>query len=67
MSEIIINEINRFKSYRYEPSTKRVVNLKSCENADLEEFLAIAHILDSNYIKYKFTTNIDIRILDRRI
>lgn len=63
---MIIDEINRFKNYRYEESTRRVVNLKGCENADLEEFLAIAHILDSNFIKYKFTTNIDIRIIDRR-
>lgn len=67
MSEIVIDELNRFKNYRYEPNTRRVVNLKGITNADLEEFLEIAHILDSNYIKYKFTTNIDIRILDANI
>lgn len=66
MSEIIVNEIGRFNNYKYEPMTNRIVNLKGIRNADLDEFLAIAHILDSNYIKYKFTTNIDIRILGKK-
>lgn len=66
MSEMIINEINRFNNYRYEPNSKRVINLKGVANADLDEFLEIAHLLDSNFIKYKFTTNIDIRILGKR-
>lgn len=66
MSEMIINEIDEFSNYKYEPMTNRIVNLKSATNADLDEFLAIAHILDSNYIKYKFTTNIDIRILGKK-
>jgi len=66
MSEIIVNEIDRFNNYKYEPTTNRIVNLKGITNADLDEFLAIAHILDSNYIKYKFTTNIDIRILGKK-
>lgn len=66
MSEIIINELNGFKNYKYDSSTKRVINLKTPTNADLDEFLAIAHILDSNYIKYKFTTNVDIRILGKK-
>ncbi|WP_072681365.1 hypothetical protein [Arcobacter sp. LA11] len=66
MSEILVNEIGRFNNYKYEPMTNRIVNLKGITNADLDEFLAIAHILDSNYIKYKFTTNIDIRILGKK-
>lgn len=63
---MIIDEINSFRNYKYEAMTKRVVNLKGATNADLDEFLAIAHILDTNHIKYKFTTNIDIRILGKR-
>jgi len=66
MSEMILNELNGFSNYKYEPITKRVVNLKGISNADLDEFLAIAHILDTNHIKYKFTSNIDIRILGRK-
>ena len=65
MSEMIVNELNSFSSYRYEENTKRIVNLKGVMNADMDEFLAIAHLLDTNYIKYKFTTNIDIRILGK--
>ncbi|RXK11720.1 hypothetical protein CP965_13205 [Halarcobacter mediterraneus] len=66
MSELILNELNGFKNYKYESATSRIVNLKDVMDADLDEFLAIAHILDKNYIKYKFTTNIDIRILGKR-
>ena len=66
MSDMIIDEINSFTSYKYEPITKRVINLKGISNANLDEFLAIAYLLDSNHIKYKFTSNIDIRILGRR-
>lgn len=66
MSEIIVNKLNSFRNYKYEPVTNRIVNLKGATNADLDEFLAIAHILDSNFIKYKFSTNIDIRIIGKR-
>lgn len=66
MSEIIVNELANFNNYKYEAATNRVVNLKDISNADLDEFLQIAHLLDSNRIKYKFTTNIDIRILGKR-
>ncbi len=66
MSEMIIDEINSFSSYKYEPMTRRVINLKGVSNANLDEFLEIAHLLDLNHIKYKFTTNIDIRILGRK-
>lgn len=63
MSEMIISEINSCSNYKYEENTKRVVNLKGVTNADMDEFLEIAHLLDCNKIKYKFTTNIDIRII----
>jgi len=66
MSEMLISEINSFNSYKYEAMTNRVVNLNGATNADIDEFLEIAHLLDANYIKYKFTTNIDIRILGKK-
>lgn len=66
MSEIIVNELSNFNNYRYEATTNRVINLKGISNADLDEFLQIAHLLDANRIKYKFTTNIDIRILGKK-
>lgn len=66
MSEIVINKLSGFSNYKYEPSTNRVVNLKGASNADLDEFLEIAHLLDTNFIRYKFTTNIDIRILGKK-
>ena len=66
MSELVINELSNFSNYKYEAGTNRVINLKGISNADLDEFLQIAHLLDTNRIKYKFTTNIDIRILSKK-
>ncbi|MGB6329284.1 MAG: hypothetical protein WBF48_10185 [Halarcobacter sp.] len=66
MSDMIVNELSSFNNYRYEADTNRVINLKGISNADLDEFLQIAHLLDTNRIKYKFTTNIDIRILGKK-
>ncbi|MCP4971426.1 MAG: hypothetical protein GY932_12650, partial [Arcobacter sp.] len=45
MSEMVVNEIGKFNNFKYEPRTKQIVNLKGATNADLDEFLAIAHIL----------------------
>ena len=64
MSEKVIDEINSCSNYKYEENSKRIVNLKGVLNADMDEFLSIAYLLDCNQIKYKFTTNIDIRILN---
>jgi hypothetical protein len=66
MSEMVVSELSSFKNYKYDGLTKRIINLKTPVDADLDEFLAIAHILDENYIKYKFTTNVDIRIIGKK-
>lgn len=66
MAQHLINTINSFQNYKYDQHTKSVRNLKSSTNADIEEFLEISYILDSNYIKYKMTSNFDIRIIGKR-
>ena len=65
MCEIILNELNSFNTYKYEENTNCIVSLKGITNADLDEFLAIANILYINKIKYKYTSNNDIRILGK--
>lgn len=66
MSQHLINTINSFHNYKYDQHTKSVMNLRTSTTADIDEFLEISYILDSNYIKYKMTTNFDIRILGKR-
>lgn len=65
MSDRVIKELSGFKNYEYIPMNKSIINLKDPITADMDEFLEITHILDTNRIKYKFTTNVDIRILGK--
>lgn len=66
MSDIVIKELSSFKNFEYIETRKSIVNLKDPVSADMDEFLEITHILDTNRIKYKFTTNVDIRILGKK-
>ncbi len=66
MSENLIAKLNSFNNYKYNHSLGKIINLKSAKDADLDEFLEIANILDRNFIKYSFSTNIDITIVKNR-
>ncbi|XPV69327.1 MAG: hypothetical protein ACNI25_01825 [Halarcobacter sp.] len=66
MSDNLIKRLNSFNNYKYNHSLGKIENLKSVKEADLDEFLEIANILDRNFIKYSFSTNIDITIIKSR-
>jgi|GEM_PF-873614 len=66
MSENIIQKLNSFNNYKYNHTLGKIENLKSVKDADLDEFLEIANFLDRNFIKYSFSTNIDITIIRAR-
>ncbi len=63
MSQQTIKEINSSQTFRFDKESSRVVNLKSGEETDIEEFLHIQHILDSNRIRHKFEKNFEIKIV----
>ena len=46
MSENLIAKLNSFNNYKYNHSLGKIINLKSAKDADLDEFLEIANILD---------------------
>jgi len=63
MAQNLIEEINRFSSYKFDIKTNRIINLKTKENTNIDEFLGIQHMLDTNRILHKFEQNFEIQII----
>lgn len=63
MAQNIKDEINRFQNFKFDDLSNSIVNLRKNFDADIDEFLAIQHILDNNHIAHKFERNFNIRIL----
>lgn len=63
MSEIVIDRINRFKTFKYNDKVRKIVNLKFEGETDIDEFLDIQHLLDKNKIHYRFEKNFEIKIV----
>lgn len=64
MAQQIINEINRFVTFRFDYTKNRVVNLKINREIEVDEFLDIQYILDRNKVRYSFEKNFEIQILN---
>jgi hypothetical protein len=63
MSQKIIDEINRYSCFQFDQNKNRVVNLKSKENTNIDEFLGIQFMLDNNRVLHKFENNFEIQIV----
>jgi len=63
MSQNIIDEINRYSCFKFDQRKNRVVNLKSKEHTNIDEFLGIQYMLDNNRILHKFENNFEIQIV----
>lgn len=66
MSEKIVNELNQFPSYQIDLNAKRILNLKSYKEVDLNEVFEISHILDSSYFNYQVDNNLNFIILGKK-
>lgn len=64
MANNLIKEINRFSTFMFDIQKNKIINLKSQEETNIDEFLSIQNILDNNRIKHKFETNFQIMIID---
>jgi len=65
MAQNIIDEINRFQTFKFDNNTNRIVNMRFQEETDVDEFLSIQYILDSHKIIYRFDKNFDIQVISR--
>ena len=63
MADSIIDEINKFSTFQFDKQNNRVVNLKSNEDTDIDEYLEIQFILDNNYIQRKPMINFETQII----
>ncbi|MDD3442017.1 hypothetical protein [Sulfurimonas denitrificans] len=64
MAQQIINEINKFITFKFDNKKNRVVNIKTAKELEVDEFLDIQYILDCNKIRYKFEKGFEIQILN---
>ena len=63
MADKIINAINSFSTFQFDKENNRIINLKSKEDTNIDEFLDIEFLLDNNFIKRRYETNFEIQIV----
>jgi len=63
MSQKLIDEINRYSCFQFDQNQNRVINLKSKEQTNIDEFLGIQFMLDNNRILHQFENNFEIQIV----
>jgi len=63
MAENIVNKINKFNTYKFDEQSYSIVNLKSSEDTNIDEFLDIQFLLDCNRVMYYFKENFEIQVI----
>ncbi len=63
MAKHIIEKINKFSTYKYDEHTNKIVNLRDYEGTNVDEFLDIQFLLDTNRVMYYFKKHFEIQIV----
>ncbi len=63
MAQHIMDEINKFSTFKFDKQNNRVINLKSKEDTNIDEYLEIEFLLDNNYIRRTYEPNFEIQIV----
>ena len=64
MAQSVVDQIDdRFKTFKLDRQTNRIINLKFQEETDIDEFFDIRGILNRNNVRYKFDKNFDIQLV----
>jgi hypothetical protein len=63
VSQAILNQVSLFNSFFYNEKINTFVCTKHYIDADINEMLAIVHLLDNHFIPYKITSGFNIRVL----
>ncbi len=66
MSQNLKDQISGFSNFKFDEQTNMILNQNSLAHADVDQFLEIMYILDSNFVKYDMTRTYDLKILGRR-
>jgi len=65
MSKILIEQLCSFKHYHFEENGKYITNANLADS-NVNEFLEIIHLLDSQFIEYNILNDFNISILSKR-
>ena len=65
MSDLLIRRLNSFSTYEVDTNSTNIINTKTLEDVNLEEFLEISHILDSSYFSYGVDQHLNFIALDK--
>ncbi|MBE0495829.1 MAG: hypothetical protein IBX45_05425 [Campylobacterales bacterium] len=63
MSQVVVRLMDQFSTYRYDKTQQKIVNLKQAQETNIDEFLAIQHVLDNHRVPYRFERNFQIQLL----
>ena len=63
MSQKVIDEINRYSCFQFDQNKNRIINLKTKEQTNIDEFLGIQFMLDNNRVLHTFENNFEIQII----
>lgn len=63
MSSQVINELSSFRTFRFDATTNKIINLRDSDTTDIDEFLSIQNILDNNRISHSFEKNFNIKVI----
>jgi hypothetical protein len=66
MSEILRKKLDGFPTYKVDTTKNTVLNLKSANTVNFDDFFEISHILDSSYFNYKVDHNLNIILLGKK-
>ncbi len=66
MSELLINKLGTFSTFKVDQNNKNIINLKCANSVDLDDFFEISHILDSSYLNYKVDEKLNIIVLGKK-
>lgn len=66
MSEMLIKKLDGFSTYKVDTHKNTVLNLKTVNNVNFDDFFEISHILDSSYFNYKVDQDLNIILLGKK-
>ena len=66
MAQDLIDEINRYSCFKFCELNNMVINLKSKEDTNIDEFLDIQNVLNNHRVLHKFESNFEIQIIIER-
>jgi len=65
MSEVLFHKINQFSTYKVDKSSATIINKKTVQEVNVDEFLEISHILDSYHFNYGIDHNLNFISLNK--